>query len=797
MAETIKGLNIKLGLDTTELYHNLKEITAELKEEQKDLKAINNSLKFDASNVSLWKDKQEKLNSTLETTKKKLETQNARLEEAKKAVAIGAISEAEFNALKRSVQYTEADIAKLNKELETTREKIKSLGAINLDKLAKVGSTMTKYVTAPIIAAGTALTALTVKSMQGADAIADNADKIYLSIDAYQKWGHAFKILAVDETAMQKAFIKLNGILGDIVSGNGEKYNDYLNQLGLSTEDLIGLNPDQAFSLIRNSLSKLKDEILRVAIANEIFGDKLGSELAQVIKATTADIDNLKNEAEELGLVTKKQAEAAGKFTDSLDNLKLSMSNLGVLIGTAFVPILQKVVDTVQKKVVPAIRNVIGWWNNLSSGTKKIIGVLITVVASIGPLLVIVAKAIPLFGKLKSVLAIFKSGELLKGLTLGKLAIFGLIAALVVLLLKNEKFRDLLSRTIETLVKLLAPLGELISKLVTKLAPVFDTIAKLIDEIIGSLIELLNAVLQPIIDVLEVVIEVAAVLMEVLTDLIDEILPPIIALLKVFTDIFISLIPIVKVIINLIGDVLAKVLEFLLKVIEPIKKILKVVIVIIGTLINTIVKLVEDVLKPLNQILTVISSVVTLLADVFLVLIDIFLQILAPVLEIIIALLEPLLELIGVIIEAVVGTTDILVPLIDMILQPLIGQLDFIKYLLEAFSPLLNLIGEVIGAILAPALQLLFTLLKPILWVLQKIIDAIRWIVDNVAKAFEGIGNVFKKVGNFFGDLFTGKLFQNNANSTKNSYTTNNVTVNTSSSTFDINSINKALGGAY
>ena len=106
MAETIKGLNIKLGLDTTELEQNLKNITKELREEQKDLKSINNALKFDSGNLDLWKEKQDKLNSILETTKKRLEAQNAKLDEAKKAVQIGAISEEEFNSLKRSVQYT-------------------------------------------------------------------------------------------------------------------------------------------------------------------------------------------------------------------------------------------------------------------------------------------------------------------------------------------------------------------------------------------------------------------------------------------------------------------------------------------------------------------------------------------------------------------------------------------------------------------------------------------------------------------------------------------------------------------
>lgn len=80
MAETVKGLNIKLSLDGRDLENELKEIQSDLKEQQKDLKAINANLKYDSSNVELWKQKQSKLNDILQTTKKKLETQNQELE---------------------------------------------------------------------------------------------------------------------------------------------------------------------------------------------------------------------------------------------------------------------------------------------------------------------------------------------------------------------------------------------------------------------------------------------------------------------------------------------------------------------------------------------------------------------------------------------------------------------------------------------------------------------------------------------------------------------------------------------
>ena len=45
MAEAIKGLNIKLGLDTTELEASIKSLNSDLKEQQKDLAAINKNLK--------------------------------------------------------------------------------------------------------------------------------------------------------------------------------------------------------------------------------------------------------------------------------------------------------------------------------------------------------------------------------------------------------------------------------------------------------------------------------------------------------------------------------------------------------------------------------------------------------------------------------------------------------------------------------------------------------------------------------------------------------------------------------
>src|SRR5574344_629726 len=404
MAETIKGLNIKLGLDTTELDTKLKSLRSNFKEQQADLKAINTQIKYDPTNVDLWKKKQESLNSTMEITKQKLDAQKEKLNEAKKALEVGSIGQEEFNKIQRSVTYAEADVSKLNVELENTKKKINAVGNVKWDNLAKVGSTLTKSLTIPIVAATTALTSLSYKALESADEIGDTASKVYLTAEAYQKWQYASEILAVDSDKLFKAFVKVNGMLGDIANGDIDEVNKKLSLIGLNAEDFAGLNTEEAFEKLRDALSECGDEATRTAIANEIFGDKLGSELTQVLSATSEQVKALKDESIELGIVSNEQAEIAGEVTDNVSKLKQSFTALKTELAMELVPVFNKIADILREKIIPKIRELINWWSNLSSGIKKMIVVITGLLAAIGPVLTIVGKVVPM---LKSVITAF------------------------------------------------------------------------------------------------------------------------------------------------------------------------------------------------------------------------------------------------------------------------------------------------------------------------------------------------------------------------------------------------------
>jgi phage-related protein len=667
MAETVKGLNIKLTLDGKDLENELNGIKKELKEQNKDLRAINTNLRYDSSNLDLWKQKQSKLNDILVQTKKKLETQNQELDRAKKAVQVGDMSQEEFNKLKRNVIYTEAEIAKMNGQLEKTSDKIKQLSNANFEKIGKLGSTLTKSVTLPILGAVSALTAFSVKAAYTADEIGDTAEKIGLSAEAFQEWNHTATILGVSTERMERAFVKVNGILGDIATGNGDKYAESLALIGLSLDDLEGKNTDEAFNLIRDALSEVEDEAVRLGVANDLLSERVAADIIPVLTQEASTINDLRNEARELGIVTNEQAAQAGEFTDALDRTKQAVSSLGIDLASTLLPVIQELIIKVRDNVIPTLKDWIDKWNNMDSGTKKIIATLTGLVAAIGPVLSVVGKVGPLLNMASIGLkAVGTSGIFAGvGINAATLGIGALIAILAMALFQSEEFRALLSRLMETFMQLLPPILAIVDSLLTALQPILDVIINLI-----------------------------VMLLDILTPILEIILEPLIMQIEMFA-----------------------------------------------------------------QILTILAPLITTIGEVLN-------AILVPAIEVLMFVLEPVLNILKKIVE-------------------------FIQKIFEWIGDLPSKIGDFGGKVK----DVFGNVTEGISNIANKVTDGISNFASNAADKVSGF---FGGVGDFFSDTFNlkGSSTVNNSNSNSSTKNTNNITINTTSPTFDIDSINKALGGS-
>lgn len=174
---TYKGLVIQFGADTTALSKALKGIQGEARDTQADLKQINAALKFNPGNTELLQQKTRKLAEAIEQTEKKLKACKDAQEQLdakrKSGVELTKEEQDQYDKLTRDILKCENQLDRYGKELADTQREAKAsetalykLGQTienNSDKLTKagegmqkVGSALSKGVTAPIVAAGSA-----------------------------------------------------------------------------------------------------------------------------------------------------------------------------------------------------------------------------------------------------------------------------------------------------------------------------------------------------------------------------------------------------------------------------------------------------------------------------------------------------------------------------------------------------------------------------------------------------------------------------------------------------------------
>ncbi|MBQ1573809.1 MAG: phage tail tape measure protein [Clostridiales bacterium] len=179
----IAGITIKLDADASGIENALRGIDSDLKKTQSNLKNLNKALKFDPKNTDLLTQKQKALKDAIQLTKDRVE----QLKQAQSQVAKGS---AEWDALQQEIVMTESSLKQLEQEyrnfgsvakqqLIAVGDQIKSTG----DKIAGVGQKLTKNVTAPIVAVGTAASAAAISFETSFAKLSTIADTTEVSVE--------------------------------------------------------------------------------------------------------------------------------------------------------------------------------------------------------------------------------------------------------------------------------------------------------------------------------------------------------------------------------------------------------------------------------------------------------------------------------------------------------------------------------------------------------------------------------------------------------------------------------------
>ena len=332
-----------------------------------------------------------------------------------------------------------ADLKDLDKQINRATREVQYLGR----KLEDTGKSLTKNLTAPILGAGAAVLAFGVKLGNTADEILDLQAATGHSTQAIQEWRAVADRAGVSTDAVTNASQALTRAMARGAEGSADM-RMALEELGLSMEEVENASPDERMQMIIAALQGVEDESQRAILGNKLLRGSY-EDLAPILAMTEDEMAGVVEQAHESGRVMSDEAlESADNFRKGLDELKGELMGMAHTIGGDLMPVLsEEFIPYIQDNVVPALRDfgervgqLITWFNELDPVWQKTIGLAILFLVALGPVLIVVGKAIVLFAKLKAGLLLLKPvalaiGAVIGGLSLPMLAAIAGVAALI------------------------------------------------------------------------------------------------------------------------------------------------------------------------------------------------------------------------------------------------------------------------------------------------------------------------------------------------------------------------------
>uniref|UniRef100_A0A6H1ZQ73 Putative tail tape measure protein n=1 Tax=viral metagenome TaxID=1070528 RepID=A0A6H1ZQ73_9ZZZZ len=307
-----------------------------------------------------------------------------------------------------------------------TKNKLKSIGT----SMQNMSATFKKAGTV-MLGVGTALAgsmfAVTKKWAEAGDEVAKMAKRTGWAVESLSELRHVAEISGTELDAFEKGTRKLSMAIVDAAEG-GATYEEALNRIGLSGQNLMGIPIEEQFWTVANALAAVEDDTIKAATAMELFG-RTGTQLFPMLEEGQDGIAKLRQEAHDLGVVfTDETAKDAEEFQDAMTNLKTSMAGVGAELAKVLGPELTKFID----KATLAVTAVKEWAAanpNLVTMLKVLVGVLI----GGGGLLLALSQIARMVMMINSALAIFHalSGpagwiKLAAGLAIAGGAIYGI-----------------------------------------------------------------------------------------------------------------------------------------------------------------------------------------------------------------------------------------------------------------------------------------------------------------------------------------------------------------------------------
>ena len=379
------GINTPIALTGEKEYREaIKNIDAGLKVLRAEMTLTSESFKDNAGSIDALNAKNDVLERTISSQKEKIDTLKVALKDA--ADAFGE-SDNKTMEWQKKLNYAQADLLKLERELENNTDAIKNqsdaleeqndaieestdnyrgfgdaissaadklgvslpqgatnamngLGNLNMKTVAVMGGFAA--LAAAVIKAEKALFDMTVEAAAAADEIITLSAQTGLSKTALQEFSYATDLLDVSMDTLRQSLAQLTNNMQTAMTGSGDMYAAF-ERLGVSVSDTNGSMRDarEVFYEAIDALGAMENATERDALAMDIFGES-AQQLNPLIIAGSDGLRKLAQEANDTGYVLDDLALAKlGAVDDAMRRLENSRDTFTKNLAVQFAPTVE------------------------------------------------------------------------------------------------------------------------------------------------------------------------------------------------------------------------------------------------------------------------------------------------------------------------------------------------------------------------------------------------------------------------------------------------------------------------
>lgn len=386
------SFTIKIGADTKTFMESMKGMNREITKTQKSANDLEKSLDFKYDETRAVQ-AMGQFQRAIELCDEKAEALRAQLKHMDES---GKFDKSDYAKLQLELARVETQGAKAAERLEKVKNiKIEQLN----EKFEKVGDSIEKAGQKVSVFSAAAAAAIAGAAAIGKSAAATGAEiddmtqQFDVSAETVQRWNYLALQSGVDATAFSRALIRARAAMADLSAGTANAATETLTKLGISARQFG--SDEEMFDGIVKALSEVEDSALQTAYANELFGDKIATQLLPYINAGAADLAKWNAEFEAMPSLTGEEAAELAELDDTFNRLSVTMQYATAQLGEAFAPVIERVVAFIEESVIPALEELAAWFESLSPGMQDTILAMLGIIAVAGPLLILIGKMVP------------------------------------------------------------------------------------------------------------------------------------------------------------------------------------------------------------------------------------------------------------------------------------------------------------------------------------------------------------------------------------------------------------------